>query len=209
MHPIRISGFLVLLASAHPAMSADMCVADGRDYSSGATICQPAIVDGAAVNRLFSCNDGTWTDAGGVCPDDFAYFCRIGPHAVGIGERLLLGAGPSHLECTFPGVLVLDQDALPQAETGIPSALVRRVQSYLSDEGAALDCSVDTCSGLVDQQTLAAIAAHIRMNFDRLLPEERTALGVSSVNEIDATIMTRSPFDILPVFATVFDVPSL
>ena len=133
------------------------------------------------------------------------------PHAVAVGERLLLGAGPAYLECSFPGVLRLNQDAAPVppvATGGAPSVTVRSVQLYLSNEGAGLDCAVDACDGQADAKTLAAVARFVRDNFARLTAEEQAAFGTTDAAEVEAVLLARSPIDVIPAFARAFDVPT-
>ena len=190
------------------AWAQQSCVVAGAGYATGASLCQPAVRDGRVEQMLFVCDSGSWTNTDVVCPDQFAYFCRIGPHAVSVGEKLLLGAGPAYLECAFPGMLKLNQDAAPVATTaGTPSITVRSVQLFLSSEGGGLDCAVDSCDGQADAATLAAIASYVRKNFSRLTPEEQAAFGTADASEVEAVVLSSSPIDVIPVFARAFDVP--
>jgi hypothetical protein len=114
------------------------------------------------------------------------------------------------LECAFPGILKLNQGAAavtPVATGGPPSTTVRSVQLFLSREAAGLDCARDPCDGRADQKTLAAIAGYVRANFARLEPGEQAAFGAASASEVEAVLLARSPIDVVPVFARVFDVP--
>jgi hypothetical protein len=90
---------------------------------------------------------------------------------------------------------------------GPPSKTVRSVQLFLSEEGAGLDCTRDPCDGRADARTLAAIAGYVRDNFARLDAEEQAAFGATSASEVEAVLLARSPIDVVPVFARVFDVP--
>ncbi|WP_421723156.1 hypothetical protein [Bauldia sp.] len=189
-------------------LAQDSCSVGGATYSHGASACQPAVQDGQVEQVLFTCNDGAWTSTDTACPDAFAYFCQIGPHAVAIGEQLLLGEGPAVLECRFPGVFQLNQGAAPLAPPETPSTVVRNVQAFLSDEGEGLSCDPNTCTGLADEETLSAIATYLRRNFANLLDEEREAFGFASEADVEVVILTHSPIDIVPLFARIFDVPN-
>ena len=202
---------LVLIALGGERASAEEgCTVAGAAYGDGASLCQPAVRGGRVEEMLFVCSQGSWTNTDAVCPDAFAYFCRIGPHAVSVGDTLLLGAGPAFLECAFPGILKLSPGAAavtPVATGGPPSTTVRSVQLFLSGEAAGLDCARDPCDGRADARTLAAIAGYVRDNFARLGPEEQAAFGATSAAEVEAVLLARSPIDVVPVFARVFDVP--
>jgi hypothetical protein len=208
MRSALILGLVIMAAAGRPAMAQQGCAVAGETYADGASVCQPALRDGRVEAMLFACENGSWTNSSATCPDRFAYFCRIGPHAVAVGETLLLGAGPAYLECAFPGVLKLNQDAveIPTA-LGPPSVTVRGVQLFLSNEGAGLDCAVDTCDGQADVKTLAAVARFVRENFTRLTTEEQAMLGTTDASKIEAVLLARSPIDVIPAFARAFDVP--
>lgn len=208
MRSALIIGLLLIAASGRPAAAGQACAVAGASYADGASLCQPALRDGRVEEMLFACENGLWANSGVTCPDRFAYFCRIGPHAVAVGETLLLGAGPAYLECAFPGVLKLNQDAVDgPAPLGPPSVTVRGVQLFLSSEGAGLDCAVDPCDGQADGKTLAAVAGFVRENFTRLTPEERAILGITDASTVEAALLARSPIDVIPAFARAFDVP--
>jgi hypothetical protein len=188
------------------ASAQQSCSLAGADYASGAALCQPTLRDGEVAQTLFTCTDGAWTDTGVVCPDQFAYFCRIGPHAVAVGQQLLLGAGPAHLECRFPGIFRLSQES-GELTTGItPSVMVRSVQLFLSDEGENLDCAVDDCDGRSDDKTMSAVASYLRKNFASLSPEEQATFGVADEGDIEAAVRAMSPIDVIPLFVRIFDV---
>jgi hypothetical protein len=208
---------LALLLALVPAMAwggqvsaQQSCAIAGAAYADGAALCQPAVRDGRVEEMLFVCDGGAWKNTGAQCPDEYAYFCRIGPHAIPVGDTLLLGAGPAFLECAFPGVLKLNQDAAPVtpvATSGAPSTMVRNVQLYLSGEGAGLDCAVDACDGQADAKTLAAVARFVRDNFTQLTAEERAAFGTADASQVEAVLLASSPIDVIPTFARIFDVP--
>ncbi len=200
-------GLALIATSGHPALAQRACTVAGSPYASGASLCQPAVREGRIEQMLFTCEDGAWTNANAVCPDEYAYFCRIGANAVPVGEKLLLGAGPAHLECRFPGIFQLSQGADPTAVGMAPSMLVRGVQLFLSGEDEGIDCSVDACDGRPDVKTLTAMASFVRRNFANLSSEERAVLGVSDAASVEPALLARSPIDVIPVFAQVFDVP--
>jgi hypothetical protein len=202
-----LSGLILIAASGGPVLAQGACTVAGTPYASGASLCQPAVRDGRIEQMLFTCEDGAWTNANAVCPDEYAYFCRIGAHAVPVGETLLLGAGPARLECQFPGVLELVQGSDPGEVGMAPSMLVRGVQLFLAGEGAGIDCAVDACDGRADAKTLTALASFVRRNFANLSDEEKAAFGASDAAAVEAVLLARSPIDVIPVFARVFDVP--
>jgi hypothetical protein len=125
-----LSGLILIAAAGGPVLAQGACTVAGTPYASGASLCQPAVRDGRIEQMLFTCENGAWTNANAVCPDEYSYFCRIGAHAVPVGETLLLGAGPARLECQFPGVLQLVQGSDPGAAGTAPSMLVRGVQLF-------------------------------------------------------------------------------
>lgn len=199
---------LLALAGTDAAFAEEACTVAGASYASGAALCQPTVRDGRVEQVLFTCADGAWSNTGAACPDRYAYFCRVGPHAVAIGEKLTLGAGPSAVECRFPGVLQLTQDSMPVTVAAVPSLAVRAVQLFLSSEGAGLDCSVDACDGQADAKTMAALAAYVRANFAALGAAERAEFGATDAGRVEAVLLARSPIDVVPVFARIFDVPA-
>jgi hypothetical protein len=210
---MRLALYLALVlavAWGGQASAQQSCAIAGAAYADGAALCQPAVRDGRVEEMLFVCDGGAWKNTDAQCPDEYAYFCRIGPHAVPVGDTLLLGAGPAFLECAFPGVLKLNQDAAPVAPvatSGPPSLVVRSVQVFLGSEGAGLDCTVDACDGHADAKTLAAIAQYVRENFARLTEEERAAFGATDISTVEQVLIASSPIDVIPTFARIFDVP--
>lgn len=213
---MRVALFVAVVSIAGcgggAARAAQDCAIAGAAYGDGAALCQPAIRDGRVEQTLFVCGDGSWQNTETPCPEAFAYFCRIGPYSVPVGDTLLLGAGPAVLECAFPGVLRLNQDAAPVSPAeapALPSVTVRNVQHYLSDEGAGIDCARDPCDGLADARTLAAVVGFVRDNFGSLSAAEQMELGASSASEVEAALLARSPIDVIPAFARIFDVPAV
>ncbi|MCP4379835.1 MAG: hypothetical protein GY798_00130 [Hyphomicrobiales bacterium] len=207
MRRVWISLFSLIVLGGNSALAQQSCSVAGAAYASGAATCQPAVRDGQVERVLFTCEDGAWISTDVVCPDKFAYFCRVGPHAVPVGEQLLLGAGPAFLECSFPGIFRLNQDAAPVTVVVTPSALVRSVQVFLSGEGEGLDCGLGECAGQADAKTLSAVASFLQKNFANLLPEEQEAFGVANEAEIATVVLARNPIDVIPQFARIFDVP--
>lgn len=212
---MRVALFVVVVSIAGfgggAARAAQDCAIAGAAHGDGAALCQPAIRDGRVEQMLFVCEDGSWKNTEARCPETFAYFCRIGPHSVPVGDTLLLGAGPAVLECAFPGVLKLNQGAAPVSPAeapALPSVTVRNVQHYLSDEGAGIDCARDPCDGRADARTLAAVVRFVRDNFGSLSAAEQMELGASSASEVEAALLARSPIDVIPAFARIFDVPA-
>lgn len=206
MRPASFLAFAFVLLSGQTTLAQQNCSLAGADYASGASLCQPAVQGGQIEQMLFTCENGAWTNANVVCPDQFAYFCRIGPHTVAVGEKLLLGAGPGHLECQFPGIFRLNQEPGTLTTAGKPSVTVRSVQIFLSDEGEGLDCAVDACDGRTDEKTLSAVANYLRRNFASLSPDEQAAFGATNVGDIEAAVRGMSPIDVIPLFARTFDV---
>lgn len=201
----------IIACGAEAARAEQACAIAGAAYGDGAALCQPAVRDGRVEQMLFVCDGGAWKNIEAQCPEAFAYFCRVGPYAVPVGDTLLLGAGPAVLECAFPGVLRLNQDAsaVPPVEAPAPpSVTVRNVQHYLSDEGAGIDCARDPCDGRADARTLAAVARFVRDNFGSLSAAEQVELGATSASDAEAAILARSPIDVIPAFARIFDVPT-
>jgi hypothetical protein len=212
---MRVALFVAVVSIAGcnggAAGAAQDCAIAGAAYGDGAALCQPAVRDGRVEQMLFVCEDGSWNNTEARCPEAFAYFCRIGPYSVPVGDTLLLGAGPAVLECAFPGVLKLNQDAAPVSPAeapALPSVTVRNVQHYLSDEGAGIDCARDPCDGRADARTLAAVVRFVRDNFGSLSAAEQMELGASSASEVEAALLARSPIDVIPAFARIFDVPA-
>ncbi len=168
-----------------------------------------AVAEGKLKSLVFTCKGGNWDNTGVVCPDEYSYFCKVGSHAIGIGERLMLGSGPAHLECKFPGILaVVDEPAAPSVASS-NSRSVKSVQHHLSRENAGINCAADPCVGQMDDKTLAAMAAFVRDNFSALQEPERTALGITSAEDAERVLLGKSPIDFVPVFITIFDVPNV
>jgi hypothetical protein len=194
------------------AIAQPQCSSGGLPYNDGASFCFPTMRDGRVQHGLFTCKNGTWTDANATCPERFAYFCQIGPHAIPIGERLLLGSGPAALECKFPGVFSVDNslvaDSIPSFQTPLGnSRLVRNVQRFLNDEDAGLDCSGKQCEGQIDSKTVSSIVTYVRQNFRKLKPEERKKWGIETQDQVESSIRSRSPIDVIYLFVETFDVP--
>jgi hypothetical protein len=209
MRFLRILAGLILLG--HAAIAQPQCSSGGLSYSDGASFCFPAMRDGRVQQGLFTCKNGVWTDANAACPERFAYFCQIGPHAIPTGERLLLGFGPAALECKFPGVLSIDNPLVSASAPGSQPALgnsrlVRNVQQFLSEENAGLDCSGQQCDGQIDAKTLSSVISYVRQNFRRLKPEERKKWGVESQDQVEIVIRSKSPLDVIYLFVETFDV---
>lgn len=209
MRRVGIFLFSLIAMGGGAVWAQQSCSVAGAIYSSGASSCQPAVRGGEVEQILFTCQDGAWTSTDVACPDTFAYFCQVGPHAVAVGERLLLGAGPAFLECSFPGIFRLNQDAAPLTMVGAPSVAVRSVQMFLSAEGAGLDCAIGECTGQADETTLSAIAGYLRENFANLSDDEQAAFGIANEGEVEAVVLAKSPIDVVPLFARTFDVPPL
>lgn len=210
MRPALYLALVLTAAWGGQASAQQSCMIAGAAYGNGAALCQPAVREGRVEEMLFVCESGAWKNTDAQCPDEYAYFCRIGPYPVPVGDTLLLGAGPAFLECAFPGVLRLNQDAAPVAPVataGPPSLVVRSVQVFLGSEGGGLDCTVDACDGHADTKTLAAVARYVRENFARLTPEEQAAFGTADASTVEQVLMASSPIDVIPTFARIFDVP--
>lgn len=195
-------------ARAEPA-----CLLAGEAFGEGAARCLPGVEDGRVEHVLHHCTAGAWTSAEVPCPPDVAYHCAVGPHAIAIGEVLRLGTGPAAVECVFPGHFRLRQtEPATAAPSAAPSDLVRRVQHYLSDEapdaGAPLTCATHPCDGYADPTTMAAIAAHIRLNAANLTAAELAAFGADAPAAVEGAIRERSAIDIIPAFIRIFDVPT-
>ena len=201
-----------------------MCFENDRQYSPGATICLPAPNGGVVTKKLYVCEGDAWRAEDAACPEEFRYFCAIGPYSVRTGERLLIGAGPLELECKFPGEFALVQQTpstAPIAPTtpvgsdagpdrGTPSSrTVLAVQTFLSSEeaGEVLSCAAGACSGLPDSATVAAAASYLRDNFENLAVGERKAFGFDTEGDIADAVEEASPIDFFPLFARTFDVP--
>jgi len=177
--------------------------------------------DGKVAKALFTCKNGVWTDANVLCPDRFAYFCRVGPHAVPIGEELVLGSGPAVLECKFPGVFALNQPSSSAAGSVQPSSsaagsavqltgksqLVRDVQKFLSTQKAGIDCSNSECDGQFSEKTLTAVAIFVNRNFAKMTADERKRWGITGLDTTNSAVMSKNPIDLIPLFVRTFDVP--
>jgi hypothetical protein len=200
----------MFLVSGFAASAEQSCSVDGSAFADGASYCLSAVKDGKVQKVLFKCSAGAWTSTDVLCPDQYAYFCQVGPHSVAVGERLLLGSGPAVLACNFPGVLSVEQAATAPdaATTAPPSRAVRNVQHYLSDEDAGLNCATDPCDGRVDDKTLAALVNHVRRNLANLNDADKKSLGIANAADIEIAIRGKSPIDVIPVFVAVFDVPN-
>lgn len=200
-----------------------MCFENDRQYSPGATICLPAPNGGVVTKKLYVCEGDAWRAEDAACPEEFRYFCAVGPYSVRTGERLLIGAGPLELECKFPGEFALVQpnpSTPPIAPTtpvgsdagrgpGTPSRTVRAVQTFLSSEeaGEVLNCAADACSGLPDPETIAAALSYLRDNIENLAVEERKAFGFNTEADVGDSAGAANPIDFFPLFARTFDVP--
>jgi hypothetical protein len=204
------------LAAATGAAGAQ-CAANGYAVSDGGGACLPALRDGAVAQVLHVCEDGRWQSRDTVCPDDYAHFCRIGPHAVPTGTVLLLGSGPQSVECRFPGTLhLVTGTAAPAqptdagstgAQAPAPSTVVRRVQRHVAEAtGAAGLCPGGACSGVPDAATRAAVTGFVVENLSVLSAEERARLGIAGAADPEAALAAASAIDLFPAFAEIFDV---
>ena len=198
------------LAMAAAGGASAQCVANGYEVSDGGGACLPALRDGAVAPVLHVCEGGRWRAQQTVCPDDYAHFCRIGPHAVPTGTVLLLGTGPQSVECRFPGTLHLVTGAAPpeseDPEPVTPSALVRRVQRHVAEATGAGLCPGGTCSGLPDTATRTAVAAFVAENLPVLSEAERARLGVAGAADPRAALEAASAIDLFSAVAEIFDV---
>jgi hypothetical protein len=211
----RAAGVALAIAIAGGEARAQGCTLGGVSFGEGAAQCLSGVKDGEIARVLFACTAGQWTATDRTCPDDFAYFCKVGPYAVDIGETLPLADGPSELACVFPGQLKLREVAstpAPAPSAGAPSRLLAAVQRFLSDEnpgdGTGIDCARDPCDGRADDKTTLAIAAHIRANAGVLSPDELADFGIIAPETAESAIRQRSLIDIVPLFVRVFDVPT-
>lgn len=208
---------LVMWLAASQAMAE--CSFDGIDYSERASACILKARGSEVLPVLHECENEQWVSQNVVCPEEFAHFCKVGPYAIEVGETLLLGSGPQSIQCVFPGKLALVSSEAASEPVGAdvalgdlpPSRIVRRVQEFLVQEGAAgassLPCDGDNCSGSADKATMDAVIAHVAANRENLLPEEIGALGISQGGDISAVLADINPIDLFPVFIEVFDVP--
>lgn len=211
-----ISVFVLWLAAGQAMAD---CSFDGMMYSDGASACIPKARGSAVLPVLHECESEQWASQNVVCPEDFAYFCKVGPYAIDVGEILLLGSGPQSIQCVFPGKLSLispgatsEPVSFDVVSGALPaSRMVQRVQEFLVEERAAgassLPCDGGNCSGSVDDTTVDAVVAHVAANRENLLPEEFEALGISEGGDVSAVLTGMNPYDLFAVFIEIFDVP--
>lgn len=220
--PLRLRAALAILCLILPSagVAAADCTLGGAAYSSGASACIPRPQGTDVVSVLHSCEDGQWVSEGSVCPESYAYFCKVGPYAMEVGETFLLGSGPQAIRCDFPGVLSLasagpgTNSAVPTtaeaADPMAPSRIVRRVQAFLTSEGTGgsfgIDCGGADCSGLADAATIDAVATHLTVNIENLTAEEKARFGIPA-GDGTAEIGHLSPIDLFPLFVEAFDIP--